>query len=74
LTGANLTSAFLTNVDFKQADLDNANLTRATIYDSNVYRASMNNLNITDADIFNTAIGIGGEDGEIPDWNQQVLE
>ena len=66
--GANLTSAFLTNVNFKQANLNAANLTKATIHDSNVYQASMNDLNIADADIFYTGIGIGGEDAQIPDW------
>jgi hypothetical protein len=29
----------------------------------------MNNLTITDAQIYNTAIGVGGEDGQIPDWD-----
>jgi len=40
------------------------------VNDSNVYQASMNNLNITDAGIYNTGIGIGGEDGaNFPDWD-----
>jgi hypothetical protein len=29
----------------------------------------MDELNISDAEIFNTAIGIGGEDGSIPAWD-----
>jgi hypothetical protein len=29
----------------------------------------MNELNITDAEIFNTGIGIGGEDADIPRWD-----
>jgi len=35
-----------------------------------VYGASMDNLTITDAEIYNTAIGIGGEEAQnIPDWD-----
>lgn len=68
LEGANLTAAFLTNADLKNADLDGVNLTEATVYFANVYGASMEGMILTDANILNTAIGVGGETGEIPDW------
>ena len=69
LTGANLTSAFVTNADFKEANLNAVNFTRAKIYHANVYGASMNGLIISDAEIFNTGIGIGGDDAVIPSWD-----
>jgi uncharacterized protein YjbI with pentapeptide repeats len=45
------------------------NLTSAKIYDANVHGASMEELNISDAEIFNTGIGIGGEDVSVPAWD-----
>jgi uncharacterized protein YjbI with pentapeptide repeats len=66
--GANLSSTFATNVNFKQADLDQVNFTNARIHNSNVYQASMNDMTLNGADIVETGIGVGGEDVNIPDW------
>jgi uncharacterized protein YjbI with pentapeptide repeats len=59
----------VTNADFKQANLDRVNFTSAKIYDANVYGASMNDMNISNAEIYDTAIGVGGEDAEMPSWD-----
>lgn len=61
LNNANLSDAMVTNAILASANLDQANLTQAQLYDTDVNGASMVALMLDNAEIFNTAIGIGGE-------------
>jgi uncharacterized protein YjbI with pentapeptide repeats len=66
LAGADMTEAFLTNAVLDHANLDRVNFTAALMYDTHVFGASMENLILTDAELYNTAIGVGGSEDQVP--------
>jgi uncharacterized protein YjbI with pentapeptide repeats len=64
LTAVNFTGALLNQTRLTGADLDYANFTEAQLYSVDVTGASMDTLNLLGATVVDTAIGVGGGDGE----------